>query len=354
MASLVDPSPMLFPASARPRALAAWLLAVAVLVFTMVVVGGITRLTESGLSITEWKPITGALPPLSDAAWQSEFDKYRQIPEYQLINKGMSLEDFQFIYFWEWFHRLLGRLIGIAFALPLAWFALRRAIPAGYTPRLVALLALGGLQGGIGWWMVTSGLSERTDVSHIRLAVHLLTAFFILGGLVWTALDLMSLSRSPAAKPARLTGLSIGVGIVLFIQMLFGAWVAGLNAGYAADTWPGMNGRFFPENVSWAGLSTFVNDPFLTHFIHRWWAFVAVIALVVLSRRARALGNRPVSIAIHSAFGVQVLLGIAVVLTGMNITLAVLHQAVGALVVASAAWGMHVLGREVMTAGDRE
>jgi len=353
MASFAQPSPVQLPATARPRAIAAWLLAVAGLVFTMVVVGGITRLTESGLSITEWKPITGALPPLSEAAWQSEFEKYRQIPEYQLINKGMSLDDFKFIYFWEWFHRLLGRLIGLAFALPLAWFALRRAIPAGYTPRLLALLALGGLQGAIGWWMVTSGLSERTDVSHIRLAVHLLTALFILAGLLWTALDLLSLARNPSARPARLTGLSISVGIVLFIQLLFGAWVAGLNAGYASDTWPGMNGRFFPENVSWAGLSTFVNDPFLTHFIHRWWAFVAVIALVILSRRARALGNKPVSVAIHSAFGVQILLGIAVVLTGMNITLAVLHQAVGALVVASAAWGMHVLGRESHSGGQR-
>lgn len=353
MASSADASTALLPASARPRAIAAWLLAVAALVFTVVVVGGITRLTESGLAITEWRPISGVLPPLSEAAWQAEFDKYRKIPEYQLINKGMSLEDFKFIYFWEWFHRLLGRLIGLAFALPLAWFAIRRAIPAGAMPRLLALLALGGLQGVIGWWMVTSGLSERTDVSHLRLAVHLLIALFILGGLVWTALDMLALSRNPAAKPARLTGLSIGVGVVLFIQLLFGAWVAGLNAGYAANTWPDMNGRFFPENVGWVGLSTFVNDPFLTHFIHRWWAFVLVIALIVLARHARALGNRPVSIAIYSALGVQMLLGIAVVLSGMNITLAVLHQAVGALVVASAAWGMHVLGRERRTGQER-
>jgi cytochrome c oxidase assembly protein subunit 15 len=333
------------PPTDRPAALAAWLFGVALLVFTMVVVGGITRLTESGLSITEWKPVTGALPPLNEAQWMAEFEKYRQIPEYQQINKGMRLADFQFIYFWEWFHRLLGRLIGLAFALPLAWFALRRAIPAGYGLRLVALLALGGLQGAIGWWMVTSGLTERTDVSHIRLAVHLLTALFILAGLVWTALDLHRLAADPSARPARLTPLAAGVALLLFVQLLFGAWVAGLNAGHAASSWPLMNGRFFPENADWAGLSSLVNDPYLTHFVHRWWAFVAVAALVVLSRAARRAGSRPASVAIHSAFGVQILLGIAVVMTGVNITLAVLHQAVGALVVASTAWGCHVLGR---------
>jgi cytochrome c oxidase assembly protein subunit 15 len=257
----------------------------------------------------------------------------------------MSLSAFQFIYFWEWAHRLLGRLIGLAFALPLAWFAWARAIPVGYGRRLMALLLLGGLQGTIGWWMVQSGLSERTDVSHIRLAVHLLTALFILAGLVWTALDLRRLAADPAARPARLTLLAAGVAIVLFIQLLFGAWVAGLNAGHAASSWPLMNGHFFPANAGWEGLSSLINDPHITHFVHRWWAWVAVAALVVLARAARRAGSRPASLAIHTVFGVQVLLGIAVVLTGVNIGLAVLHQAVGALVVAATAWGAHVLGR---------
>ncbi len=353
MASLASAPAPNSSATARPAALAAWLLGVALLVFAMVVVGGITRLTESGLSITEWKPVTGALPPLNEAQWLSEFEKYRQIPEYQQINKGMSLADFKFIYFWEWFHRLLGRLIGLAFALPLAWFALRRAIPAGYGLRLTALLALGGLQGAIGWWMVTSGLSERTDVSHVRLAVHLLTALFILAGLVWTALDLRRLAADPSARPARLTPLALGVALVLFVQLLFGAWVAGLNAGHAASSWPLMNGSLFPENALWQGVSSLANDPYLTHFVHRWWAFVAVAALVVLSRAARRAGSRPVSIAIHTAFGVQILLGIAVVVTGVDITLAVLHQAVGALVVATTAWGCHVIGRTPARPTDR-
>ena len=334
----------------RPEALIKWLMCIAVLVFAMVVVGGITRLTESGLSITEWKPVTGALPPLNEAAWVSEFEKYKQIPEYTEINgpAGMSLAQFKFIYFWEWVHRLLGRVVGLAFALPLAWFWAKQAIPAGYKPRLLALLALGGLQGTIGWWMVSSGLSARTDVSHYRLAVHLLTALFILGGLVWTALDLKVLSKNSGAKHAKLTGFSTVVIAILFVQLLFGAWVAGLNAGYVSNSWPLMNDRFVPDGIDTAkgAFYALVNDPFLTHFVHRWWAWIAVIALIMLARRTKAAGVRPASIAIHSAFGVQILLGIATVLTGVNIVLAVLHQAVGALLVASTVWGAHVIGRE--------
>jgi heme a synthase len=168
------------PVTARPALMAKWLLCVAILVFAIVVVGGITRLTESGLSITEWKPVAGALPPLTDAAWASEFAKYKAIPEYQLINNGMSLSDFKFIYFWEWAHRQLGRLIGLALALPLIFFAIRQMIPRGYALRIGSIAALVALQGSIGWWMVSSGLAERTDVSHYRLATHLLMALTIL------------------------------------------------------------------------------------------------------------------------------------------------------------------------------
>lgn len=336
--------------TARPDALVRWLLAVAILVFAMVVVGGITRLTESGLSITEWKPIAGTLPPLNEAAWVTEFEKYKQIPEYTEINgpAGMTLAQFKFIYFWEWIHRLLGRVIGLAFAVPLAWFWIRQAIPEGYKPRMLALLALGGLQGTIGWWMVSSGLSARTDVSHYRLAVHLLTALFILGGLVWTALDLKAFAKDPASPAAKLTGFSAVVIGILFVQLLFGAWVAGLNAGYVSNSWPLMNDQWAPAGIDTTKgmLYAFVNDPFLTHFVHRWWAWVAVIALIMLARKTKAAGARPASIAIHSAFGVQILLGIATVMTGVNIILAVLHQAVGALVVAATVWGAHVIGQK--------
>lgn len=336
------------PTTARPDLLIRWLWVVGLMVFAMVVVGGITRLTESGLSITEWKPVSGALPPLSHAAWVDAFQKYQQIPEYKEINgpAGMTLSDFKFIFFWEWVHRLLGRLIGMAFALPLAWFWVKKQIPQGYGLRLFALFMLGGLQGAIGWWMVSSGLTERTDVSHYRLATHLLTALFILAGIVWTALDLDQW-RKGNRHPARLTGFGVAVGIVLFLQLLLGAWVAGLNAGYVANTWPLMNDRFFPDGVDhvrgW--LWALVNDPFLTHFVHRWWAWVVVVMLVLLARRVKATGNRKASIAIHSAFGMQILLGIATVLSGIAIVLAVLHQAVGALVVVATVWGIHVLGQ---------
>lgn len=332
----------------RPVTLARWLLAVAALVVVIVAVGGITRLTESGLSITEWRPVTGAIPPFSKEEWQAEFAAYQQIGEYRQINgpAGMTLADYKFIYFWEWFHRLLGRVIGLAFALPLAWFWIRGAIPRGYKPRLLALLALGGLQGVFGWYMVRSGLSgEVTDVSHFWLSIHLLTALLTLAGLVWTALDLLRLDRNPAARPARLTALSATVGAVLFVQLLLGAWVAGLNAGLASDSWPLMQGRLFPE-VDWsrgAGWAI-THEPFLLHFLHRWWAWVAVAALIVLARRIRGRERRA-SLAIHTAFGTQILLGIATVLTGVALWLAVLHQLVGALLVGATAWGAHVHGR---------
>ncbi|HEX7876576.1 MAG TPA: COX15/CtaA family protein, partial [Sphingobium sp.] len=326
--------------------LALWLLAVASLVFCMVVVGGVTRLTESGLSITQWKPITGAIPPLTHGQWMDAFRLYQQIPEYQQLRQGMTLSDFQFIFFWEWMHRLLGRLIGIAFALPLAWFAWKRAIPSGYGPRLVALLALGGLQGAIGWWMVTSGLSVRTDVSHYRLAVHLLTALFIMGGLIWTALDLLALARDRAARPARLRLFALVALLVLTVQLLFGAFTAGLDAGYVSSTWPLMNDHFVPEGIEWLGSfwATVTSDPYLVHFLHRWWAWVAAAMLILLARKAKQAGRRGPSIAINAAVGTQIALGIATVVSGVVLPLAVLHQAVGALVVAAAAWGAHVVG----------
>jgi cytochrome c oxidase assembly protein subunit 15 len=335
-------------ARARPLALARWLFAVAALVVLMVTIGGITRLTESGLSITEWKPVTGAIPPLTEAQWQAEFVGYQRIGEFRQINgpAGMTLADYKFIYFWEWFHRLLGRVIGLAFALPMVWFWARGAIPRGYKPRLLALLALGGLQGVFGWYMVRSGLSgEVTDVSHFWLSIHLLTALLTLAGLVWTALDLLALHRDPAVRSARLTAFGALAGAILLLQLLLGAWVAGLNAGLASDTWPLMQGRLFPEadwskGVGWA----LTHDPFLLHFLHRWWAWVVVAALLVLARQARGR-ERMASIAIHSAFGTQILLGIATVMSGVALWLAVLHQLVGALLVAATAWGTHAVGR---------
>ena len=333
-----------------------WLFFVAMLVILIVAVGGITRLTESGLSITQWKPITGTLPPLNDAQWQAEFEQYKQIPQYIDVNgpAGMTMAQYKFIYFWEWVHRLLARLIGLAFALPLAYFWIRRTIPLGYKPRLLALLALGGLQGTIGWWMVSSGLSpEALDrVSHYRLAAHLMTALITLGGLVWTALDLRELSQGK--PPARLTQFGAVTLLMLAIQLYMGATVAGLRAGYVAgagwfslDAWPLMQGRLFPDGIEWAKgvLHALFNDPYLTHFIHRWWAWAVVAVLIVMGRRLRARRQRIVSVAVHTAFGLQILLGIFTVWSGMTLWLAVAHQLCGALLVAATVWGAHTLGR---------
>ena len=332
----------------RPIAISNWLYCVALLVFIMVVVGGITRLTESGLSITEWNLITGTLPPLNEAAWISEFEKYKLIPEYIMINgpAGMTLADFKIIYFWEWVHRLWGRFIGLAFAVPFVWFALKRAIPKGYGLRLTILLLLGGMQGVIGWWMVTSGLTQRTDVSHFRLATHLLTALLILGLLVWTALDLRQLANGHRKK-STLTAFGILIVTVLFIQLLFGAYTAGLNAGYVSNTWPLMYGEIIPPLVDFSGgfWTKINNDHYVIHFLHRWWAWLTVALLFTLAWRIRKQASKA-PIAIHSAYSAQMLLGIGTVVTGVNIHFAVLHQAVGALVVISVAWGLHVLGRK--------
>ncbi|MBV1916971.1 MAG: COX15/CtaA family protein [Sphingomonadaceae bacterium] len=336
-------------------ALARWLLAVAAMVMAIVVIGGITRLTESGLSITEWKPVTGAIPPLSQAAWLEEFAAYQQIPQYTEVNgpAGMTLADYKYIYFWEWIHRLLARLVGVAFALPLVWFWLKGTIPPGYKPRLLALLALGGLQGAIGWWMVSSGLSQDVKVSHFRLATHLLVALFTLGALVWTALDLYQLRQSRPA--ARLTRFSAAVLAMLLAQLILGALVAGLRAGYVSgagwfnwDAWPLMQGSFYPDGIDWASglLHAAIGDPYLTHFLHRWWAFALVLILIVMARKLRAARRRDVSIALHSAFGTQILLGIATIWSGIGIWLAVAHQLVGALLVVTTVWAAHVLGRK--------
>jgi cytochrome c oxidase assembly protein subunit 15 len=331
----------------RPRALANWLFIVALLVFLMVIVGGITRLTESGLSITEWKPVTGAIPPLSPADWQAAFDAYKHSSQYVLMNQGMDLAAFKHIYFWEYFHRLLGRIMGAVYAVPLIWFLARRAVPYGYTVKLVLLLLLGGAQGGIGWLMVQSGLTNRVNVAPAMLAAHLTMALFLLSALVWTALDLRQLARNVRTRPARLRPFAALVLMLLFVQIFFGAITAGLRAGHVSNTWPLMNDHFVPDGISWAGSywMTLTSDPYLIHFLHRWWAWVVVAALILLSREVKRAGGRGVSIAIHSAFGTQILLGIATVMTGVSLPLAVLHQAVGVLLLIATICGCHLISR---------
>ncbi len=334
----------------RPRAVANLLLAMVVLVLAMVAIGGITRLTESGLSITQWDVVSGVVPPLSHADWAHEFALYQQTPQFREVAgpAGMTLSGFKFIFFWEWAHRLLGRILGLVFFVGIGWFAIRRAIPRGYGWRLAALFVLGGAQGAVGWFMVMSGLEGRTEVSPYRLSAHLLFALFLMGALLWTALDLRRLARDPAARPARLTGWGVLALGTLFIQLMLGAWVAGFRAGYVSNSWPLMGGRFFPEGVDWSHGVGFAltHDPFLLHFTHRWWAWVVVAVLVLFARKLRQVeGGRRAGIAIHAAFGTQIILGILTVLSGIALWLAVLHQMNGALLLAATVWGAHVLGR---------
>jgi cytochrome c oxidase assembly protein subunit 15 len=312
-----------------------------------VVVGGITRLTESGLSIVRWEPVAGTLPPSSEAAWQAEFDAYRQSPQYQQVNSGMSLPEFKNIFFWEYVHRLLGRLIGLAFALPLAWFAWKRAIPSGYGWKLTAILALGGLQGAIGWWMVASGLVDRPDVSHIRLAVHLLTALTIFAACLWVALDLLALGGDPErVRPARMPTVGIWALCVLGLQLMFGAYVAGLDAGFAYSTWPKMGDEWFPSATPMMEpfLRNLADNPIVVQFIHRWLAWGVAGVAAILASAAWARGHRLQAAAVVTAVGLQIALGILTLLTGVDIRIAAAHQGMAVLLLAAILAASHKLG----------
>jgi len=328
----ISPSP-------RPRALGLWLLFVAALVFSIVVVGGITRLTESGLSITEWKPIRGIIPPLTPEQWQAEFEGYKAIPQYAAFNRGMTVDAFKHIYFWEYLHRLLARAIGTVLGLVLLAFWWRRAIPAGYGSRIVAILALGGLQGVIGWWMVASGLQYRTEVSHIRLAIHLLAALLIYSFLIWTALDLLS-GGSGTRRPR---GLAIAALGALTVQLALGAFTAGLRAGYAFSTWPKMGEEWFPGGgwMDAQGIVTnLTSNPIVVQFTHRWWAWLVALLAVSLAARTRRAAPAQAA-AVLVAIVLQITLGIYTLLTGVALPIAVAHQAVAALLLAAIVWAAH-------------
>jgi cytochrome c oxidase assembly protein subunit 15 len=335
------------PKGAR-RGIRLWLVTLFLLVAAMIVVGGLTRLTDSGLSITEWKPVTGALPPMSEADWQSEFDKYRSIPEYQLQNKGMSLEAFKVIYWWEWGHRQLGRVIGLVWAVGFLGFAVARQIPSGWTGRLVLLGALGGAQGAIGWWMVSSGLAgEMLDVASYRLATHLGLAFVILGVLAWyvfllgrTEAELMTARRG---REAKLFSLSTGLMHFTFLQIVLGALVAGIDAGRAFPTWPLMNGDFFPADAFYVpdgqggtlpAWHAFFENPGLVQFIHRMSGYLLLAFGVVVWLRGRKSSYQATQSAFHQMMAmlvVQMAFGIATVLTVAHVHVAITHQ-IGAVI----------------------
>ncbi len=330
----------------------AWLFAIAGLVLATVVVGGATRLTGSGLSITEWQPILGVVPPMSEAAWQEAFEKYRHIPEYRQINPGMTLQGFKAIYWWEWTHRLLGRLIGVVFFIPFAGFLARGSIPRRFIPRIAALFVFGGAQGALGWFMVKSGLADRVDVSQYRLAAHLALAVAIAGYAFWLALSLGRSTQTEKRRSALNAPLAVklGAGILaglVYVQIIAGAFVAGLKAGHASSTWPLMNGEIIPPGLDvfspWY-INLFEN-PLTAQFAHRILAYVIAIfaagfaIFIWKTRRARAL-RLPV-LAISAAVFIQIALGVATVVYGVPLAIALAHQANAIVLFALALWALH-------------
>jgi heme a synthase len=337
------------PAVARnSTGLRAWLLGLAVLVFLMVNVGGATRLTGSGLSITEWQPIVGILPPLSEADWRDVFAKYQQIPQYEHINKGMSLEAFKAIFWWEWVHRLLGRLVAAAFVLPFVGFLAARQIPRPLMGRLAGIFALGGLQGLIGWYMVSSGLAERTEVSQYRLALHLGLAILIFGALVWAALSVEEREEPAATRPPHL-GPAAAILVLVFVQIVLGAFVAGLRAGASYNTWPLIDGRLIPEGLGamepWY-LNLFENA-LTVQFTHRLVAYGVVLTALW---HAWSVRREPCSALIRlsavwlaGAALAQAGVGIATLLARVPLTLALLHQAGAVVLFGLALWHLHTV-----------
>ena len=336
---------------ANRRNIAVWLFTCAAMVALMVVIGGITRLTESGLSMTEWRPLIGWIPPLSEVEWQRVFDRYRQTSEYRIQFPGMDLEGFKTIFWWEYIHRVWGRLIGLVFGLPMAWFIIRQRVERPLIPHLVALLLLGGFQGLIGWWMVMSGFVDRDDVSQYRLTVHLGVAIVILGYLLWLALGLLQRAESRGKAPVSLRKLSQAVAGVAFVTILSGGMVAGINAGVIHNTWPLMDGGLLPGDFD--AVSPFWLNFFESHaavqFDHRMLAYLTAIVAGIYWFRARTAGLEARALKSAHALGVmlvlQILLGISTLLLVVPISLAVLHQAGAVALFALAIWNMWELSR---------
>ena len=319
-----------------------WLYVVAALVLAMVLVGGATRLTESGLSITEWRPVMGVLPPMSAAQWQAEFQKYQAIPQYRALNQGMSLDAFQSIYWWEWTHRFIGRLIGVVFLVPFLWFLWRGSLGPGLRGRLWLIFGLGGLQGAVGWWMVASGLADRVEVSQYRLATHLVLACVIYVAIIWTAqrLDERPAVPMPVPMPSRIRANAIGLLVLVLAQIYLGALVAGLRAGYIYNTWPLIDGTVVPSSAHlffdsplWRN---FFENALTVQFDHRMLAYTILLGALLhaldVARTAKQGWVLTSAIVLVVAVTLQAGLGIATLLLRVPITLALMHQAMAMLV----------------------
>ncbi|MBP6564181.1 MAG: COX15/CtaA family protein [Burkholderiales bacterium] len=351
--TFVSAGPAVSRAGSSDRAIAAWLLACCALVFAMVVVGGVTRLTHSGLSIVEWQPIVGTLPPLDEAQWQATFEKYKLTPEYKLVNAGMSLDEFKGIFWWEYYHRLLGRLIGFAFLLPFLWFLVRRRIPEGYGLPLAGIFVLGGLQGAMGWYMVKSGLVEDPRVSQFRLTAHLGLAFVIFGAMQWVAMSLLFPGRVEAGRESVRSARSWAgwLAVLVFAMVLTGGLVAGIRAGFAYNTFPLMNGSVVPPEIMmiepwWRN---FFWNMATVQFDHRLGAWLLSFLVPVLWWKvlradvpARARTGAHLMLAM---LALQVALGITTLLLVVPLPLAAAHQAGAVLLFASALNLAHALRR---------
>jgi cytochrome c oxidase assembly protein subunit 15 len=331
------------------RAVAVWLLVSATLVFAMVVVGGITRLTHSGLSIVEWQPLVGALPPLSDAQWQELFVKYQRTPEFKLVNFDMDLAGFKRIFWWEYSHRLLGRLIGVVYLLPFLWFLFRRKLDARRAWQLAGIFALGALQGALGWYMVKSGLVDDPRVSHFRLTAHLGLALAIFAAELWVALDLLAHGRPARSAPT--ARLAAWLAALVFAMALTGGMVAGLRAGRAYNTFPLMNGHVVPPEIMMLDpwWQNFLYNMATVQFTHRAiaWLLAVLVALFWLRSMRAALGARA-RLAAHLVFAAlvaQAALGIATLVLAVPVPLAAAHQGGAVLLLGAALWAAHELRR---------
>jgi heme a synthase len=339
------------PAEDHRRAIRLWLYAVAALVFAMVLVGGATRLTESGLSITQWRPVMGVVPPLTAAQWQAEFQRYQEIPQYRALNDGMSLDAFKATFWWEWTHRLLGRLIGVAFLVPFLWFLWRGWIGPGLRGRLALIFGLGALQGAVGWWMVASGLADRIEVSQYRLATHLILACVIYVAMLWTAVQLGGGKRPALAERAgegaaatRLRVSAIGLLALVLGQIYLGALVAGLRAGYIYNTWPLIDGGLVPHAARLFSASplwrNFFENTLTVQFDHRMLAYTIWICSVLhLIDAVRYGGKSPAptgALVLAGAVTLQAALGIWTLLEVAPLGLSLAHQAMAMLVLTAA------------------
>ncbi len=328
----------------------AWLTLVGLMVFCMIIVGGATRLTHSGLSIVEWEPLVGTIPPIDQEDWDEVFDEYKTSPEYQQVNFGMSLDEFKVIFWWEYFHRLLGRLIGLVFFIPLLYFAIRRKINGSLAKRLFGIFVLGGLQGGMGWYMVASGLVDDPRVSQYRLTAHLGIAFLIFGAIVWTALSVMYPSKTNMSQPVRrMFRFAVAINVIIFLMVVSGGFVAGIRAGLAYNTWPLMGNSFVPPDIFilTPGWRNFFENMATVQFDHRIIAYVLAVLVPIFWFKVRRRDVSPQTVIATNTLLVlvftQIVVGISTLLHHVPVTLGVAHQGIGSLVFVTSLWVTHSL-----------